>query len=46
MWRTALNVSGSMVSGIVSSHAYNELDTEVYNASADRAPYISEPSQK
>lgn len=42
MGRTALNVSGSMVSGIVSSRATNELDTEVYNAPADKAPLVQE----
>ena len=40
MGRTALNVSGSMVSGIVSSRATNELDTTVYNESADKAPLV------
>lgn len=40
MGRTALNVSGSMVSGIVSSRATNELDTKVYNESADKAPLV------
>ncbi|OCS86783.1 L-cystine transporter [Caryophanon tenue] len=32
MGRTALNVSGSMLSGIVSSRSTKELDTDVYNA--------------
>ncbi|MCH7323231.1 L-cystine transporter [Solibacillus sp. MA9] len=40
MGRTALNVSGSMVSGIVSSRATNELDTTIYNESADKAPLV------
>ncbi|MEK4427068.1 L-cystine transporter [Solibacillus sp. FSL K6-1523] len=40
MGRTALNVSGSMVSGIVSSRATNELDTKVYNESAENAPLV------
>src|SRR5690606_35451003 len=35
MGRTALNVSGSMVSGVVSSRATKELDTTIYNESAD-----------
>ena len=40
MGRTALNVSGSMVSGVVASRATNELDTEIYNAPADKAPLV------
>lgn len=40
MGRTALNVSGSMVSGIVSGRATGELDTTVYNESADKAPLV------
>lgn len=40
MGRTALNVSGSMVSGIVSSRATNELDTKIYNETADNAPLV------
>ncbi|MEG0472841.1 MAG: L-cystine transporter [Solibacillus sp.] len=40
MGRTALNVSGSMVSGIVSSRATNELDTKIYNESAENAPLV------
>lgn len=36
MGRTALNVSGSMVSGIVSSRVMKELDTEVYNDTSDK----------
>ncbi|MER1957626.1 MAG: cation:dicarboxylase symporter family transporter [Solibacillus sp.] len=40
MGRTALNVSGSMVSGIVSGRATGELDTEVYNQPADKAPLV------
>lgn len=35
MGRTALNVSGSMVSGIVSSRTTKELDTAIYNAPID-----------
>lgn len=35
MGRTALNVSGSMLSGIVSSRATKELDTTIYNAPVD-----------
>lgn len=35
MGRTALNVSGSMLSGIVSSRSTKELDTDVYNAPID-----------
>lgn len=40
MGRTALNVSGSMVSGIVSGRATGELDTEIYNQPADKAPLV------
>ena len=40
MGRTALNVSGSMVSGVVASRATNELDTEIYNEPADKAPLV------
>ena len=40
MGRTALNVSGSMVSGIVASRATNELDTSIYNESAKQAPLV------
>lgn len=40
MGRTALNVSGSMVSGIVASRATNELDTTIYNESAEKAPLV------
>ena len=40
MGRTALNVSGSMVSGVVASRATNELDTETYSAPADKAPLV------
>ena len=40
MGRTALNVSGSMVSGVVASRATNELDTELYRAPADKAPLV------
>lgn len=36
MGRTALNVSGSMVSGIVSSRVTKELDTEVFNDTSDK----------
>ncbi len=35
MGRTALNVSGSMLSGIVSSRLMGELDLETYNSSLD-----------
>ena len=40
MGRTALNVSGSMVSGVVASRATNELDTTVYNEPADKAQLV------
>lgn len=40
MGRTALNVSGSMVSGVVSSRATNELDINIYNEPADKAPLV------
>lgn len=40
MGRTALNVSGSMVSGVVSSRATKELDTTIYNEPADKAPLV------
>ena len=40
MGRTALNVSGSMVSGVVASRATNELDTKTYNAPSDKAPLV------
>jgi L-cystine uptake protein TcyP (sodium:dicarboxylate symporter family) len=31
MGRTALNVSGSMVAGLVTAKSVDELDTELYN---------------
>lgn len=40
MGRTALNVSGSMVSGVVSSRVTNELDTDIYNEPADKAQLV------
>ena len=40
MGRTALNVSGSMTSGVLASRAVNELDTTVYNESADAKPLV------
>ena len=40
MGRTALNVSGSMTAGVVSSRVTNELDTEIYNAPADSKPLV------
>ena len=40
MGRTALNVSGSMTSGVLASRAVNELDTNVYNESADAKPLV------
>lgn len=40
MGRTALNVSGSMVSGVVASRATNELDTEIYNEQAEKTPLV------
>ena len=36
MGRTALNVSGSIVSGIVSSRIMKELDTDIYNAKIEK----------
>jgi L-cystine uptake protein TcyP (sodium:dicarboxylate symporter family) len=35
MGRTALNVSGSMVSGVVASKTLGELDTDTYNKDID-----------
>lgn len=35
MGRTALNVSGSMVSGVVTSKALGELDTDTFNSDSD-----------
>lgn len=35
MGRTALNVSGSMVSGVVTSKTLGELDTDIYNSDED-----------
>lgn len=40
MGRTVLNVSGSMTSGVLASRAVNELDTNVYNESADAKPLV------
>ena len=40
MGRTALNVSGSMTAGVLASRAVNELDTNVYNESADAKPLV------
>lgn len=40
MGRTALNVSGSMTSGVLASRAVNELDTNVYNESAHSKPLV------
>lgn len=40
MGRTALNVSGSMVSGVVASRATNELDTDIYNEQAEKTPLV------
>ncbi|MER1986752.1 MAG: cation:dicarboxylase symporter family transporter [Solibacillus sp.] len=40
MGRTALNVSGSMTSGVLASRSVNELDTTVYNESADAKPLV------
>lgn len=40
MGRTALNVSGSMVSGIVSSRATGELNTEVYNDKSEQTSLV------
>lgn len=40
MGRTALNVSGSMVSGVVASRATNELNTAIYNEPDDKAPLV------
>lgn len=40
MGRTALNVSGSMVSGVVASRATNDLDTTVYNESSANSPLV------
>lgn len=40
MGRTALNVSGSMTSGVLASRAVNELDKNVYNESADVKPLV------
>ena len=39
MGRTALNVSGSMVSGIVSSRITKELDTEIYNDTSEKTSF-------
>lgn len=40
MGRTALNVSGSMVSGIVSSRITKELDTEIYNDTSEKTSLV------
>jgi len=40
MGRTALNVSGSMTAGVLASRAVNELDTNIYNESADAKPLV------
>ena len=40
MGRTALNVSGSMTAGVISSRVTNELDTTIYNAPADEKPLV------
>jgi L-cystine uptake protein TcyP (sodium:dicarboxylate symporter family) len=40
MGRTALNVSGSMTAGVISSRVTNDLDTGIYNASADSKPLV------
>ena len=40
MGRTVLNVSGSKTSGVLASRAINELDTNVYNESADAKPLV------
>ena len=40
MGRTALNVSGSMTAGVLASRAVKELDTNVYNESADAKPLV------
>ena len=40
MGRTVLNVSGSMTSGVLASRAVNELDTNIYNESADAKPLV------
>lgn len=40
MGRTALNVSGSMVSGIVSSRLTKELDAQTFNDTSERTSLV------